>query len=80
MECKEHQHMMKEQYEKKISGFDSRCDLLFFWWTFFHILCIMVIIVFVDKVYQLDVPLNVTVKKIIEQFMSLIEEKVLFFR
>ena len=27
---KEHQHMMKEQYEKKIPGFDSRCDLLFF--------------------------------------------------
>ena len=38
----------------------------------------MVIIVFVDKFYQLDVPLNVTVKKIIEQFMSLIEEKVFF--
>ena len=38
----------------------------------------MVIIVFVDKFYQLDVPLNVTVKKIIEQFMSLTEEKVFF--
>ena len=38
----------------------------------------MVIIVFLDKFYQLDLPLNVTVKKIIEQFMSLIEEKVFF--